>query len=90
MCILTSVLTNTSQLTQRTPGQPGRHSTGCVHRLAGRERTCQSGDVASGRLVGQGGLSKKAQKVKEDSRCKWIQGNISKGEIKGVCLNSRS
>ena len=23
-----------SQLAQRTPGQPGRHSTGCVHRLA--------------------------------------------------------
>ena len=32
-CILT-VLTNTSHLAQRTPGQPGRHSTGCVHSLA--------------------------------------------------------
>ena len=28
-CILLSVLTNTSQLTQRTPGQPGWQSTGC-------------------------------------------------------------
>ena len=37
---LISVLTNTSQLAQRIPGQPGRHSTGCVHRLAGREWTC--------------------------------------------------
>ena len=36
-CILTSVLTNTSQLAQRIPGQPGRHSTGCVHRLSGQE-----------------------------------------------------
>ena len=32
-----TVLTNTSQLAQRTPGQPGRHSTGYVHRLAGQE-----------------------------------------------------
>ena len=57
-CILTSVLTNTSQLAQRNPGQPGRHSTGCVPRLAGQESTCWSGDfppnqkpvtVASGR-----------------------------------------
>ena len=37
-------LTNTSQLAQRTPGQPGRHSTGCVHRLAAQEWTCWSGD----------------------------------------------
>ena len=37
VCTLTSVLTNTSQLAQITPGQPGRHSTGCVHRLAGQE-----------------------------------------------------
>ena len=37
MCTLTSVLTNTSQLAQRIIGQPGRHSTGCVHRLAGQE-----------------------------------------------------
>ena len=36
-CILTSVLTNTSQLAQRVPGQPGRHSTGCVHGLTGQE-----------------------------------------------------
>ena len=40
LCTLTSVLTNTSQLAQRTPGQPGRHSAGCVHRLVGQERTC--------------------------------------------------
>ena len=55
---LISVLTNTSQLAQRIPGQPGRRSTGCVHRLAGQEWTCWSGDfptdkkpvtVASGR-----------------------------------------
>ena len=26
------------------PWQPGRHSTGCVHRLAGQEWTCYSGD----------------------------------------------
>ena len=32
---LSSVLTNTSQLAQRIPGLPGRHSTGCVHRLVG-------------------------------------------------------
>ena len=59
VCTLTSVLTNTSQLAQRTPGQPGRHSTGCGHRLASQEWTCKSGDiqtnqkrvtVASGRL----------------------------------------
>ena len=37
VCTLTSVLTNTSQLAQRIPGQPGRHSTGCAHRLAGQE-----------------------------------------------------
>ena len=37
MCTLTSALTNTSQLAQRIPGQPGRHSTGCVHRMAGQE-----------------------------------------------------
>ena len=43
-CILTSVLTNNSQLAQRIPGQPGRHSTGCVRRLAGPEWTCWSGD----------------------------------------------
>ena len=45
VCTLTSVLTNTSQLAQITPGQPGRHSTRCVHRLAGQEWTCQSGDI---------------------------------------------
>ena len=37
------MLTNTFQLAQRTPGQPGRHSTGCVHRLAGQEWL--SGDI---------------------------------------------
>ena len=31
VCTLTSVLKNTSQLAQRSPGQPGRHSTGCVY-----------------------------------------------------------
>ena len=36
-CAPSSVLTNTFQLAQRIPGQPGRHSTGCVHRLAGQE-----------------------------------------------------
>ena len=45
VCTLTSVLTNTSQLAQITTWQPGRHSTGCVHRLAGQEWTCQSGDI---------------------------------------------
>ena len=38
------------------------------------------------KLVGQGGLSKKAIY----SRCKGIQGNTSKSEIKCVCLNARS
>ena len=38
------------------------------------------------KLVGQGGLSKKALDVQEDSRCKGIQGNTSKSEIKCVCL----
>ena len=36
------------------------------------------------------GLSKKAQKVQEDSRCKGIEGSTSKEEIKCVCLNARS
>ena len=45
VCTSTSVLTNTSPLAQRTPGQPGRHSTGCGHRLVGQERTCSSGDT---------------------------------------------
>ena len=40
--------------------------------------------------MGQGGLSKKAQKVQEDSRCNGIQGSTSKEEIKCVCLNARS
>ena len=35
-------------------------------------------------------MSKKAQKVQEDSRCKGIQGSTSKEEIKCVCLNARS
>ena len=39
--------------------------------------------------MGQGGLSKKAKKVKEDSTCKGIQGSTSKEEIKCVCLNAR-
>ncbi len=42
------------------------------------------------KLVGQGGLSKKAQKVQADSGCKGIQGNTSKAELKCVCLNPRS
>ena len=42
------------------------------------------------KLVGQGGLSKKAQKVQADSGCKGIQGNTSKAELKCVCLNARS
>ena len=37
-----------------------------------------------------GGLSKKALNVQDDSRCKGIQGNTSKSEIKCVCLNARS
>ena len=37
--------------------------------------------------MGQGGLSKKAKKVQEDSTCKGIQGSTSKEEIKCVCLN---
>ena len=42
------------------------------------------------KLVGQGGLSKKAQPVQEGSRCKGIQSSTSKEEIKCVCLNARS
>ena len=42
------------------------------------------------KLVGQGGLSKKALNVQDDSRRKEIQGNTSKSEIKCVCLNARS
>ena len=37
-----------------------------------------------------GGLSKQALNIQEDSRCKGIQGNTSKAEIKCVCLNARS
>ena len=40
--------------------------------------------------MGQGGLSKKAKKVQEDSTCKGIQVSTSKEEIKCVCLNARS
>ena len=40
--------------------------------------------------MGQGGLSKKANKVQEDSTCKGIHGSTSKEEIKCVCLNARS
>ena len=35
-------------------------------------------------------MSKKALNVHDDSRCKGIQGNTSKSEIKCVCLNARS
>ena len=38
----------------------------------------------------QGGLSKKALNVQDDSRRNGIQGNTSKSEIKCVCLNARS
>ena len=41
------------------------------------------------KLVGQGGLSTKVLNVQEDNRCKGIQGNTSKSEIKCVCLNAR-
>ena len=41
-------------------------------------------------IVGQGGLSKKTQKVQADSGFKGIQANTSKAEIKCVCLNARS
>ena len=37
-----------------------------------------------------GGLSKQALNIQEDSRCKGIQGNTSKAEIKCVCLSARS
>ena len=40
--------------------------------------------------MGQGGLSKNAQTVQEDSTWKGIQGSTSKEEIKCVCLNARS
>ena len=40
--------------------------------------------------MGQGGLSKKAQTVQEDSTWKGIQGSTSKEEIKCLCLNARS
>ena len=42
------------------------------------------------KLVGQGGLTKKAHSIQEDSGCKGIHGNTSKAEIKCVCLNTRS
>ena len=35
-------------------------------------------------------MSKKALNVQDDSRCKGIEGNTSKSEIKCVCLNARS
>ena len=35
-------------------------------------------------------MSKKALNVQEDTRCKGIQGNTPKSEIKCVCLNARS
>ena len=37
-----------------------------------------------------GGFVKEGSKVQECSRCKGIQGNTSKEEIKCVCLNARS
>ena len=40
--------------------------------------------------MGQGGLSKKAKQVQEDSRRKGIQGSTPRKEIKCVCLNARS
>ena len=40
--------------------------------------------------MGQGGLSKKAKQVQEDSTCKGIQGSTSKEDIICVCLNARS
>ena len=40
--------------------------------------------------MGQGGLSRKAQQVQEDSRRKGIQGSTSREEMKCVCLNARS
>ena len=40
--------------------------------------------------MGQGGLSKKAKKIQENSTCKGIQGSTSKEEIKCVCLKARS
>ena len=46
-------------------------------------------DITIFKLVGQGGLSKKALNVQDDSRRKGIQGNTSKSEIKCVCLNAR-
>ena len=38
----------------------------------------------------EGGLSTKVLNVQKDNRCKGIQGNTSKSEIKCVCLNARS
>ena len=35
-------------------------------------------------------MSTKVLNVQEDNRCKGIQGNTSKSEIKCVCLNARS
>ena len=35
-------------------------------------------------------MSKQALNIQEDSRCKGIQGNTSKAEIKCGCLNARS
>ena len=49
-----------------------------------------SSDCTIFKLVGQGGLSKKAKKVHEERRCKGIQGNTSIAEIECVSLNARS
>ena len=35
-------------------------------------------------------MSKQALSIQDDSRCKGVQGNTSKAEIKCVCLNARS
>ena len=40
--------------------------------------------------MGQGGLSRKAQTLQEDSTWKGIQGSTSKEQMKCVCLNARS
>ena len=40
--------------------------------------------------MGQGGLTKKAQKVQDDSTRKGRQGSTSIEEIKCICLNARS
>ena len=60
----------------------------CLGTLRGGRQWFESSAIF--KLVGQGDLSKKAQKVQEDSRCKGIHGSKSKEEIKCVFLNARS